>query len=231
MWLTILEFVGGAACLIVALFEAKKRRKKKKVPVYFNWITLFGGLVVIGSVLGANLGTDKFQKDMYKRTDLLVGQNHGYIIFYGAPFKQGRHVCFRSEIIRMGELPIYDINITLLDLSTTIREGTVHKGESKAMFMNDGHPSLNVLVGSLSGGVHQLPLIVTPDDLNFYRFIIVISTRDGSVVQEQYFKKINGTWETASLLFESGSKTLLEKNLSTNFPQSVLDSIDAMSKK
>ena len=95
---------------------------------------------------------------------------------------------------------------------------------SDAKFINTDFSSQNLEIGNLSSGYKELPLIITSLKQDFYNFYILISTRNGALIQKQYFKYMNNEWETAYLVIDYGTNKLIEKNVSTNFPKDLIDS-------
>jgi hypothetical protein len=220
---TILQIIGGIACLLIGLIEALKEKSKKKQPAWIHWITFIGGALVLAGVYVSNIESNKFQKGIDNKTNILVGEKACFILFYGEPYKKNDQICFRSKLIKMGKLPVYDINIILFDLSKTIKNGNVNQSISDGRFIDTDHNSQNIEFGDLSGGYKELPLIVTTVNQDFYHYDILISTRNGSLFQEQYFKYVNNTWETACLVFDYGTNKLIDKNVSNNFPEDLID--------
>ena|GEM_PF-3869788 len=221
---TILQILGGIACLLIGLAEALKEKRKKKLPVWFHWITFSGGILVLAGVYFSSIESNKFQKGIDNKTDILVGEKSCLILFYGDPFEMNGHTCFKSKIIKMGKLPIYDINIILVDLSKSIKDGNTNKSISDGRFINLDFNSQNLEFGDISGGYKELPLVITENKQDFYHFDIMISTRSGTLFQEQYFKYINAAWETACLIYDYGTKTLIDESISADFPTNLIDS-------
>lgn len=165
-------------------------------------VVLLGALISAGGALWSSGERTKFEHELRERSDEIAQLNREI----AASVTGGDSFCYLAmaslgvaeantailTIVQQGEYPLYDISLYITDVQAFRRAHTAGQGEQTNQYKTD------LQVGNMSPGSAmpitnwQLP------DTDEQGYNVFFSARNGFFTQELRFKRVGGSWKSAT---------------------------------